>query len=37
VTSARVVVCAPNAFKGALGAADAAAAMAAGVRDADLP
>ncbi len=30
------MVCAPNAFKGALGAADAAAAMAAGVRDAGL-
>ena len=28
------VVCAPNAFKGSLGAAEAAAAMAAGVRDA---
>jgi len=31
------VVCAPNAFKGALGAAEAAAAMAAGVRDAAVP
>jgi glycerate kinase len=34
LTLARRVVCAPNAFKGALSAGDAAAAMAAGVHDA---